>query len=498
MRVVGVLRLSRSSDVSTSLERQREQIELWAKLHGHDVVGWAVDDGVSGATSPFERDGFGPWLRDDKLEEYDIACAWKLDRFGRSVSEFLKLSEHMRANGKQIATTDGTVDTTTPQGRFFTVLLSAMSEWERDMISMRAKSSQAKLRALGRSHGGPAPYGYRPIRRDDGVYLEPHPVEADTVRFAVRLRLKGMSYQAIADELNQKGHRTKHGHEWVGTRVQKVLASPRMLGQRVTAEGRLITDANGEPVQFGEPLITEKSYAELQAVQEDRTVAISPVTETYLLKGILRCGSCERVMYRKVSPRKRLYYTCSAVFRRLPCEGRYSVPADDVEPAFELLFLTEKGDHEITEKLFVKGSDNATRVERVERNIDRLMKEAEIGVWDDMRDEYLTRLGNLAAERKRLKALPIEPDRYEEVPTGKYYAEEWDHSDVEGKRRLLTGLGIRAWVQDASIRDMPYTSQIEDGDAVGFTVLRNPRGDKLLVAAWTQPGPLIPSELVGP
>jgi len=41
MRVLGRIRLSReSNETGTSIERQREAVEQWSAMHGHDVIGW--------------------------------------------------------------------------------------------------------------------------------------------------------------------------------------------------------------------------------------------------------------------------------------------------------------------------------------------------------------------------------------------------------------------------------------------------------------------------
>jgi site-specific DNA recombinase len=59
MRVLGRLRLSRSTEESTSIERQREVVQQWADANGHTVVGWATDVDVSGSLDPFKTPQLG-------------------------------------------------------------------------------------------------------------------------------------------------------------------------------------------------------------------------------------------------------------------------------------------------------------------------------------------------------------------------------------------------------------------------------------------------------
>jgi hypothetical protein len=88
MRVLGRLRLSRSTKESTSIERQREIIQQWADANDYTVVGWAEDLDVSGSLDAFETPELGKWLS-DRAPEWDIVAAWKLDRLdqiGRSLA----------------------------------------------------------------------------------------------------------------------------------------------------------------------------------------------------------------------------------------------------------------------------------------------------------------------------------------------------------------------------------------------------------------------------
>jgi site-specific DNA recombinase len=75
MRVLGRLRLSRSTDESTSIDRQRELITQWADLNDHTVVGWAEDIDVSGSVDPFDTTQLGDWLS-SRAPEFDVIVCW--------------------------------------------------------------------------------------------------------------------------------------------------------------------------------------------------------------------------------------------------------------------------------------------------------------------------------------------------------------------------------------------------------------------------------------
>ncbi len=86
--LVGVRRLSRKTDATSSPQRQGDQIlEATADAGGH-IIAWADDWEVSGATDPLTRRGFGPWLRGE-MGPYDGIAAASVDRVGRNVRDTL-------------------------------------------------------------------------------------------------------------------------------------------------------------------------------------------------------------------------------------------------------------------------------------------------------------------------------------------------------------------------------------------------------------------------
>ena len=73
----------------------------WATSQGYEVVGTSQDRNVSGGTSPFERDGLGPWLnKPELLARYDVLVASSVDRLGRSAADLFKLREWAEEQGQ--------------------------------------------------------------------------------------------------------------------------------------------------------------------------------------------------------------------------------------------------------------------------------------------------------------------------------------------------------------------------------------------------------------
>ncbi|GAA2527783.1 recombinase family protein [Pilimelia columellifera] len=85
VRSLAVTRLSRDTDVSSSIERQRADIVRWAAAFDHEVVAWAEDVDVSGGVSPFDRPELAPFLDEDGADSWDIVTCTRIDRLSRRV-----------------------------------------------------------------------------------------------------------------------------------------------------------------------------------------------------------------------------------------------------------------------------------------------------------------------------------------------------------------------------------------------------------------------------
>ena len=154
LRVLGRIRLSRVTEESTSVERQRELIQQWADSNDHAIVGWAEDLDVSGGVDPFDTPGLGPWLTDqEKIHQWDILCSWKLDRISRRAIPMHKVFGWLQENEKTLVCVSDNIDLSNWVGRMVASVIAGVAEGELEAIRERTRGSQKKL---GRQVGGVA------------------------------------------------------------------------------------------------------------------------------------------------------------------------------------------------------------------------------------------------------------------------------------------------------------------------------------------------------
>lgn len=129
--------------------------------------------------------------------EADGIIVAKLDRLSRSVSHFASLMGQSRKQGWVLIALDLGVDTSTPAGELVANVIAAVAQWERSVISDRAKATWAARRQRG-------DLGLRPEQRTG----------AATVARILELRAEGLTMRRIVDVLNEEGHRTGQGGQW--------------------------------------------------------------------------------------------------------------------------------------------------------------------------------------------------------------------------------------------------------------------------------------------
>ena len=447
MRVLGVIRLSRETDESTSPERQREAVTKWADLHGHEIVGWAEDLDVSGALSPWERPTLGPWLS-ERSSEFDIIAAWKVDRISRRLLHFVSLVEWADERGKSVASATEPINTSDRFGRMIASMLAMFAEFERDAIKERIADGREALRREGRWGGGHPPYGYRPAKIDGGWKLELDEQAAEVVREMVSRVVAGASVLSVARDLNDRGVRTRGGAEWTASAMFRVLRSRTIIGQ-AEHHGKPLVDADGVPRRIAEPIITDADFRTLQAVLDERAKA--PRMRTHgaaLLLGIAYC-ECGQRLYRQggVSKGKLYgYYVCSGRKRARTddkCPNK-PIAADLLNDAAEDGLLALVGDLEFMDQQFVAGINHDEEIAQVERAIREAREEWDLGLYGDDRKGYLERVSRLNERKARLVAEPSQPDRWETVGTGRTFRQTYvDLETAEERRAFLLASGLR-------------------------------------------------------
>lgn len=91
----------------------------------------------------------------DRITEGDTVVVESLSRLGRSTKDLIKLTETFQSKGVNLVSLKESIDTNSPTGKLLFTLMSAIAQFERDVIADRTREGLKSARARGRIGGRP-------------------------------------------------------------------------------------------------------------------------------------------------------------------------------------------------------------------------------------------------------------------------------------------------------------------------------------------------------
>lgn len=418
---------------SNSISNQKELIRDFLKdKEDIVVVSERVDDGYSG--SSFERPGFQQMLEDIRRGAVDCVIVKDLSRFGREYIDTGRYIERLfPALGVRFIAVNDHYDSLRGDGQGDEILVPFKNlindAYCRD-ISVKIRSHLEVKRRNGEFIGAFAPYGYQKDG-EDRHRLVVDAYAAGVVRDIFRMKLHGMSQDAIAGKLNRDGilspmeyknsrginfrtaFRVKAASGWSPVAVRRILENEVYIGNLV--QGRQSTpnhkvkksirkDKGGwvRVEKNHEPVVSERDFAVVQKLLGMDTRTAPDREGVYLLSGIAVCGDCGAPMVRKVSSvngKRYCYYICSGHKAGGSC-GPHRIPVQALEDAVFVLLKRHIGCILDLERVLEYAGTVPFRdldVRKLEERREKLLGEAErcrelrMMLYEDMKDGVITK-----------------------------------------------------------------------------------------------------------
>ncbi|RJO61791.1 MAG: recombinase family protein [Dehalococcoidia bacterium] len=338
--IIPVAALYRVSTTKQLKEDEEDSIPVQAAV-ARDFVskhpGWLltsdreyIEEGVSAyKVSKDDRDILQQVLADAMAGKFKILLVFKADRLSRKSFEYpLVLWQLHNLGVDVIAVADA------PGGKLLKVedqydkLIRFVEGWQAETesknTSIRVSNSMREHAKAGRWSGGRPPYGFKLSEIKNSLPLQIDEYEKSVLELICDLYEEGMGGKRVANELSERGYRTKMGRMWTGDRVRSVILNPIIAG--LPAYGRTkpgntpnsrvrITgfhdinnfivprDEKGNPKPIPEYSIIslnrwlriidrmQKNNSNRNRVQRDAPPARA-MTSSSLLTGFLVCGYC--------------------------------------------------------------------------------------------------------------------------------------------------------------------------------------------------------------
>ena len=146
------------------LNNQNEELKKFCDFKKLEIMRM-FEDTASGKND--ERSGFQEMMKllSNNIHSVDAVVTYKLDRIGRSIMDLIKFSEYLGEREIGLIVIANNIDTTTHEGRLFFYIMSALAEYERELIVERTKLGLDRAKAEGKMcHRPPLPLPVEEIK----------------------------------------------------------------------------------------------------------------------------------------------------------------------------------------------------------------------------------------------------------------------------------------------------------------------------------------------
>src|SRR6266446_3160558 len=141
-----------STNDQQTLPVQSRAMREYAVRRGWEIA-LQVREVGSGAA---KREAREKLLEAARRREIDVVLVWRLDRWGRSVTDLLATLQELEHLGVGFVSLTEALDLTTPAGRAMAALLAVFAEFEREILRERVRAGLAHARQNGKRLGRPA------------------------------------------------------------------------------------------------------------------------------------------------------------------------------------------------------------------------------------------------------------------------------------------------------------------------------------------------------
>lgn len=432
-----------------------EHHEKRARLYA-EAKGWVVREvynleAVSGK-AVMEHPEAKRMLKDIKEGNISGIIFSKLARLARNTRELLDFADYFRDHNADLISLQEAIDTSSPAGRLFFTIISAMAQWEREEIADRVSASVPIRAKLGKPLGGQAPFGYRWVNKELVVDEKEAPVRKLMYEIFLRTKRK----KTTARELNDLGYRTRNGSKFSATTVTRLLLDTTAKGQRIA--NYTSSKGSGKAWEYKPqeewvvvpcpPIVDEKLWEECNVILKEQAKheRVNTKKAQHLLSGLLHCTNGHK-MY---------VYHSNKVYSCRECKTR--IPVSDIDEIYH-----EQLKHFLLTEVSVDEYIQKTKLEIEE-------KETLLKSLSDQIKTNRTKMDNLVAMRlngeftkdnfiKHYQPLEIQTQQLEEqVPDlqsqidvlkvhntssdlvlqeAKNLYEKWEHLDFDIKRNIV-------------------------------------------------------------
>ena len=454
-KVAAYVRLSKEDEKESDKKQESESIsnqkELIIKYVAQNNLGnceFFIDDGYSGGN--FERPNFKKMINEIESGNISTVITKDTSRLGR---DFIETSHYMfkyfpEHNVRYIAILEN-FDTFKPNGvEDMIPFQTIINDWYLKDTSKKIKSVRQNKMRQGLYMGSTIPYGYK-RSEDDRCKFEIDEYSSKIVKRIFNMRLDGMRPTMIARILTdekieppsiyngKKIKKTYTTYIWNISTINHILSNPIYIGTMVQRKFAKINYKSKKKIKLHEnewitvencvpPIISKEDYDNVQIMKKNNVTHCSK-GYSYLLKGLVVCGDCGRVMSvrNRTTKRKRkedykeTYYCCSnnIRYRHGVCSLHYfqEQKLNDIVITYLKNALKKYANKSKMQEAGKNKANSICEIQNLEKEIMKYNKKIQ-NLQDAIKNLYLDKLKGIVLEEEYIELkVELEKDKKEYV-----------------------------------------------------------------------------------
>lgn len=399
VRVAAYIRVSTQEQKlhGISLDAQKDKLKEYAEKNGLKIVGWYMDEGVSGRKLIKRRPELQRMIRDAEAGKFDRIIFIKLDRFFRSVAEYHECMK--RIEPVLWTATEEKYDLTTANGRAFVNMKLTIAELEADQTGERINLVNEYKVKTGQPLSGIIKFPWIIVQAGDRKKIIKNPEGVEITEDLLQHIWKHQSKATTLKYINQK-----YGIDITYPSLTNLLKDTKLYGEY-----------RGNPNYLSEEdrYMTKEDFLKMQEFLK-RQVKDNTEKYDYIFSGLIKCPCCGRNLRGTIHRRKTKLgtkyvserYRCAKRSMQGTCEFKGTIG----EATFEKIMLNNIEQYLAEAKAKIVSIEEGTplqpkhNVEEIQKEIDRLNYSWQKGrikkveEYDRQYDELLAKLEEAQAE----------------------------------------------------------------------------------------------------
>jgi len=174
----------------TGAESQLKKLKTYCELH--NITNFKVYKDTDQSGKKRSRPKLDKMMKDIETGDIKNVITVSISRIGRSTKHLLEISDFFQKYEVNFISLSESINTTTPAGRLFFTLISAIAQFEREVIGERVKAGLENARSKGKQIGAPKKRNSELIKalRDQGLSYREIAIKAKCSLGSVQAELK--------------------------------------------------------------------------------------------------------------------------------------------------------------------------------------------------------------------------------------------------------------------------------------------------------------------